>query len=74
LRLTTKSQIEKRQARTAADSEQKAEDLFVCQHSSKPHVEPNPARWGGETSVTFVFSKSKTKTMQKKQQHCSVLH
>lgn len=25
-------------ARTAADSEQKAEDLFVSQHSSKPNV------------------------------------
>jgi hypothetical protein len=25
-------------ARTAADSEQKDEDLFVSQHSSKPHV------------------------------------
>jgi hypothetical protein len=24
--------------RTAADSEQKDEDLFVSQHSSKPHV------------------------------------
>jgi len=38
LKLTTKSQIEKRRAGTKADSEQKDEDLFVCQHSSKPHV------------------------------------
>jgi hypothetical protein len=26
------------QVRAAADSEQKDEDLFVCQHSCKPHV------------------------------------
>jgi hypothetical protein len=35
LKLTTKSQIEKRRARTKADSEQKDEDLFLCQHSSQ---------------------------------------
>jgi hypothetical protein len=51
-----------------------AELIFSNRYCSKLNVEPNPARWGGETSVTFVFSKSKTKTMQKKQQHCSVLH
>jgi len=38
LKLITKSQIEKCQAETAADSEQKDEDLFVSQHSSKPNV------------------------------------
>jgi hypothetical protein len=38
LKVTNKSKIEIRQARTAADSEQKYEYLFVSQHSSKPHV------------------------------------
>lgn len=28
----------KSQARTKADSEQKDEDLFVCQHNAKPNV------------------------------------
>jgi hypothetical protein len=32
----------KGQARTAADSEQKDEDLFVCQHRSKPSVVRSP--------------------------------
>ena len=31
-------QNRKSQARTIADSEQKDEDLFVCQHNAKPNV------------------------------------
>jgi hypothetical protein len=38
LKVTTNRQIENRQARAAVDSEQKDENLFVSQHSSKPHV------------------------------------
>ena len=38
LKITTKSQIEKRQAGTKDDSEQKDEDLFVCPNNAKPHV------------------------------------
>lgn len=38
LKVKTKSKIEKRQAGTDADSGQKADDLFVSQHSSKPNV------------------------------------
>ena len=37
LKLTTKSQIEKRQAGTKDDSEQKDEDLFVSPNNAKPH-------------------------------------
>jgi len=37
-KLTTKSQIEKRLTETGADSEKKDENLFVCQHRSKPLV------------------------------------
>jgi len=36
LKLSTKYQIEKRQAGTKAESEQKDEDIFVSQHSRKP--------------------------------------
>ena len=38
LKLSTKCQIEKRQAGTKADSEQKDEDIFVSQPCRKPHV------------------------------------
>ena len=38
MKITTKSQIEKRQAGTKADSEQKDEDLFVSPNNAKPHV------------------------------------
>lgn len=50
----------KSQARTAADSEQKDEDLFVSQHSSKPHV-LSSGSWlvlkllMGMSLVVFVF-------------------
>ena len=38
MKITTKSQIEKRQAGTKDDSEQKDEDLFVSPNNAKPHV------------------------------------
>ena len=37
MKITTKSQIEKRQAGTKDDSEQKDEDLFVSPNNAKPH-------------------------------------
>ena len=38
MKITTKSQIEKRQVGTKADSEQKDEDLFVSPNNAKPPV------------------------------------
>ena len=38
MKITTKSQIETRQAGTEADSEQKDEDYSVSPNNAKPHV------------------------------------
>ena len=59
LKITTKSQIEKCQAGTKDDSEQKDEDLFVSPNNAKPHVLVAQLRYPqpvSETKSRIVFA------------------
>src|SRR4051812_46403551 len=53
MKITTKAQLYS-SAGTKADSEQNDEDMFVCQHSSKPNV-VNCAMCAAKVALIFVL-------------------